>query len=436
MDNKRFVIKIDKNSILTPESIAFILFFSGNSIAFINNAFFNVVGMSAIRSYSLICIHCITALCILIGLAKTEAKTRNKTIFFVLFVAILILFGYIFHPEIRMWLTHETYGFSSIFGLNGHIFTSGVMAFCVIIIQRDYEKLFKLLKVCSIFLMIYLLIMTYQRLSLGYFMISIESGIREKADNMSYGYYCAFVSTIHFTLWRKEKHLYSAIIGVMFALFAVMFGSRGSVIIFGIYFACVLWTSLRNVNLARRVAITILILFLSFLIVSFYSTILLGIQRVMYSFGITNSRIITSLISGDILESNGREGLWELGVSLIKEKFPFGYGALGERNIVGGYLRWGYLHNVILEIIVEFGLVGVAFLIYIVLKAGTYINDKKNSDLNLLFILFFSNCGMLLVSNSFWYHPYFWATLGLGVIYGKFLKGTRYKSIIPSTHIM
>jgi len=83
--------------------------------------------------------------------------------------------------------------------------------------------------------------------------------------------------------------------------------------------------------------------------------------------------------------------MWEEGIKDFKENPIFG---IGFGNSVGGL---GFPHNIIIEIGVEFGILGLFLfltLCYLTIeKAIKFIRDENNRDLNLLmklsFVLFF-----------------------------------------------
>lgn len=424
--------KVGKRKLPAIEEIALILFFAGNAIDFFVDRFLTLVGMSMMIPFVLICIHVVTLAGIVVGFIKLNKQMRANSLIFLVLIAALIFVNYWMHPELGTWLSDETYGIGKVFALTGHVFAGGVMGFCVLIVQKDPDRIFRWLKVSSYLLMGFLLLMLYHRLRKGYFLVQGADGIRQTGYNMGFGYYCVFVSLFYYILWHEgKKKLYLAI-SAMFALMAVCFGSRGVVVSFAVFAASLFWVSMKDIKPSKKILTVVSIFLMAFGLVVFYDEFAHGIQEVLASFGIANSRTISLLTSTeDLLDSNGREGLWSLGVSLIAESFPLGYGAFGERVVVGNYVRWGYLHNAILEIVIEFGILGVIVLAFMLFKSAVLINNDSNPKWNSLFIFFFANCGMLLVSNSFWYFPYFWAAIAVGALYRRSLRKTRTTRLQP-----
>lgn len=422
----KLVIRIDRENRLRFEDVALILFFSGNATIYLIGRLFTIAGMSSLSYIGVGIAHCITAIGLLLGLMKQEKSYLAKNILFLVFVCSLLFVNYFLNPEIGVWLQDDTYGLSKIFALDGHIFAGGVTAYYIISIHKDPDRILKCLKISNMMIMIYMVMMLYNRLSKGYFLVEGANGIRQTEYNMSFGYYCAFISTLNYVFWMENKKKINLIISALFVVLAVSFGSRGVIVTFALFIISQIWISLRESRLTRKIILISLIILLTVALVSFYNEIVIGIQYFLNSIGITNSRTISLLNSSTkLLDSNGRDGLWSLGFDMIKAKFPLGYGAFGERIIIGNYVRWGYVHNVFMELVLEFGVIGLTLSIYILYKSFALINNDKSKKWNILFILFFSNCGMLLVSNSFWYCPYFWAAIATGVLYCKEQKVTK-----------
>lgn len=419
----KFVIRINKSNTLKIEDIAFVLFFSGSAIEYFFSRFARLVGLGSFSDYIVQFVYAITAICIVVGVLRmNNLGVRRKGLLLLSVVALVFLFSYLLNPEIGSWLLDDTYGLGSVFGLNGEIFGAGIFAFFVIAIQRDTDHIIRNLKICSAILTIYLLIMAYNRIRLGYFPVVVEGSRIQKAYNMSFGYYSAFICTFNIFLWRRDKKIFRLMLAIFFGLASIVFGSRGAILIYALFAAALIWTSLKSAKSSRRILIIVAIFALAISLTRFFTEIMMLLQNVLSSLGITNSRTLTGLLSGELSDANGRDQLWSIVSEMIKSKFPFGYGVFGERVTVGHTFRWGYSHNIFLEILVAFGIIGLILEIYMVVKSFSLINNDTNKDLNMLFILFFSQCGMLLVSNSFWYHPYFWATIAIGMVYSQEIK--------------
>ncbi|SFD31753.1 O-antigen ligase family protein [Ruminococcus albus] len=423
MFNNRFCLKkftVNENSKVDINQIALVLFFSGKAIEFILNKFFALLGAAYYSEYCLIGIHCFIVLCILSWFIMKQEKQLLKYKSFILIVVIcsLFLLKYLFNSSVGIWLSDNTYGFPAVFGLDGGIFSAGVTAYYIIIIQKNSDTVINGLKISNCFIIVYLLFMAYNRTKLGYFWVTGEGGISvQKAYNMSFGYYSCFISTLNVILWIKERKIYNIIVSVVFSLLSIAYGSRGAIIIYLIFALSLFWLFMKEANVAKKlIIISAIFLFGSFFIL-FYSEIILFLQRILVYFGVSESRTLESLLAGDISDTDTRDELWAIAKELIKDRFPFGYGVFGERPHIGKYYMWGYSHNIFLEIIIAFGFIGVVLLTFFIIKSFSIINSDADRGWIFIFILFFSQCGILLVSNSFWYHPYFWSAIAVGFIH-------------------
>ena len=78
-------------------------------------------------------------------------------------------------------------------------------------------------------------------------------------------------------------------------------------------------------------------------------------------------------------------------------------------TIDGKVYAWGYSHNIALEMIASFGFLGIVFLLIIAVLSYKAIFRNEDETWRSIFILFFCCSVKLLVSDSFWFLPYFWA---------------------------
>ena len=86
-----------------------------------------------------------------------------------------------------------------------------------------------------------------------------------------------------------------------------------------------------------------------------------------------------------------------------------------ERNAVYGIgMKWGYSHEIFLEILVSFGwLFGSIIIIIAVVGIIRFFRDSKIAEEKMLFILFLTIGFELLLSNTLWLHCAPWVLMGL-----------------------
>jgi O-antigen ligase len=113
---------------------------------------------------------------------------------------------------------------------------------------------------------------------------------------------------------------------------------------------------------------------------------------------------VSTLIEGDAFESRGE--LIQISTAIIKEKFLFGTGYGGFGMAAFGSDFRAYPHNIILEIFVETGIVGLLlilfFVVYFFARIFVRLNNNKQDvctlDFSLCFIYLFLNA---MKSSSF-----------------------------------
>lgn len=390
-------------------------------------------------------------------------KIKQIAPFFAIFICSLVVLGlsFISNTDIQKWMLHSNWGvYKRILS-----FDSGIYILLVFLLIREPKRIFRNFEPVVIIGILYSLLQLRNAIAQGGWEILHASGLttRVMQYNMGFGYrmtlYC-LISIAIFVLFKKRTFL---VVGILAMFLSVMYGSRGvllNYLLFALLFSSVIlkgnrkWTFIIVVMgvsclgllfIMHRVQIDILIfglllgvLFLLFL-VSFLITprsrnlyqgivgigFLLLITIIIATFQphlssgylpSTGSRNLDNILNSTITDDNGRSQIWEKAWEIIKDRFPLGNGAYGDRPIIGLNFAWGYSHNIILEMIVSFGLVGVviiAYLFYLVIKT---LLQRNSAEFQMIFIVYLSMASKLLVSDSFWYSPEFWGVIALLVI--------------------
>ena len=128
------------------------------------------------------------------------------------------------------------------------------------------------------------------------------------------------------------------------------------------------------------------------------------------------SRTVDAIISGNIADPNGRLKLWSYSIEAIKDSPIFGHGLYGDRPYVGNTFRWGYSHNIVLEMMASFGVFGLAFCLLILFLVLKYLTKKDFKEDRSLLIIIVSICCKLFISDSFLYLDMFWMLIGLFIL--------------------
>ncbi len=148
---------------------------------------------------------------------------------------------------------------------------------------------------------------------------------------------------------KKWIPILSTVIGVLYA-FAM--GTRGPVVVLGVFLAICIWRSLR-ISPAQKFAIALVFagLLLAFVFSPLYVDVLKGLKEFLVDMGVS-TRVVDYLISGEMLsETSGRDDIYLDLLNHLKESPIFGYGVYGEYPV--GYEAGA--HNIYLQVLFHFG---------------------------------------------------------------------------------
>lgn len=324
-------------------------------------------------------------------------------------IGILFLFKFWGNPDMSDWI-HRTYGLQSV------ITWGGLLAYVVIRLQWNFENMLNCLKKAGIVLGIYYAWKSLEVIRNGYWTYIQFDIERHSSSNMSWSYgvlmAICFIS-IYLFKDKKKIVIFPIALGVIGIL---VYGSRGTLI--GFLIGIVLLIIFYNSGRMSRRSYFILFLFAGLGIFFLSDTGLTIISTTLKNAGL-NSRFIDSLVDFSFSNfeetSNGRWIIWITVAELIKNGPFYGYGVMGERNAVYSVgMKWGYSHNVFLEILSNFGwLIGSIILTFAIISIIRFFKNSKNADEKLLFILFMTIGFELLLSNSIWLHCAPWALMAL-----------------------
>lgn len=180
-----------------------------------------------------------------------------------------------------------------------------------------------------------------------------------------------------------------------------------AIAIFSIYFG-------RRLFFSSPARVILLVLFLAALtaIVTNLERLLLGVQSTMESMGM-ESRTLDRLALGTLSEDTARDELGEMSEQMIAEGGPWGHGLYGDREHIRSIFRWGYPHNIVDELVIQFGYVGGPLLIAaaVIFVIAAFIKSR-GTIYNSLIVLFVPLTFQLWVSLSYLMSIWLWALFG------------------------
>ena len=332
-----------------------------------------------------------------------------------LLVVVAIIFGVTIsiHPEYD-----EVYSgrvFHSI--ISG---VSGIAGYVIIRQNLDFNSFRKCLKYSAYVLFLYYFIRSFEVIRTGVwssFSVGTATNVFTNSS-MEFGYSMLFPALLFMYFYLREKRLKYLIISLVGLAEITLYGGRGPILAYLCFVALyVIFVWMRS-NEIRYKAIKIVCIVLAVVLLYFFFDDILGVVvNGLEKLGI-QSRVLTLLIEGEATSDNGRNLLyaatWE---KIIGRSFWSGYGPLADMFYLDGY----YVHNIILEMMLDFGLIP-GFCLFIVLVTcliRTLLKCKDEEAVAILLI--FVSCGFikLFISSSFWTETTFWMMLALMMNYKK-----------------
>lgn len=198
--------------------------------------------------------------------------------------------------------------------------------------------------------------------------------------NMAFSYGCLLPMV---GLYRKKER-FALLASFLLLLVVLSIGSRGAAIAFVLYV-------LYDIIQYNRKYIGFLIVFI--LIASILLPIFIDW---LASIGIS-SRTLLLLINGELDSDSGRGDIFKMYGDIVMN-YPFGLGLWGDRTFLDGF----YCHNIILEVIVDFGYLGGSVIILICLFVFLHIyrySDRYNKNRLICYLLVI--IAPLMVSGSY-----------------------------------
>lgn len=404
-------------------NLCFLMFFASDTISFCTTRLFRLYGWedSAWILTSII----IYFPLLLMPLASGERRRTRD--FLILWAMALLAFGMtiMVHPEYEAWFHHPLYGvFNYIFRPDRALY-----AYFMVRMVNDPKQLLQNLKFVSNILAVYGLYKFANAMQVGSWLTLTANGFEELSYSMSFGYDMMLPSMVFLYYAMRDKKLWHWALSIMCILMILVAGSRAPLLWILVFFTVMLIRGFLTSKVKVIWGLTVPVFLLIYLkLEDLIGFLVVFLQR----FGIS-ARSMNMLLAGSINDDNGRAAIYEMSIEMIKNMEFYGYGLYGDRYVIGNYYFWGYPHNIFLEILLTFGVLGGGLLIFFLLYQGVRTLLKCQDDDWLDLFLIFLACSLkLLLSDSYWYVPEFWAAIA--VVYSwnrqqKISKKERMKQI-------
>lgn len=352
----------------------------------------------------------------LINIRRLEQRKYMPFIILFWVVVFAIIISALANPDLWEYFTRANYGLDRIIRPDCALY-----AFLFFSLFEDPLTMRNNLKIYAILYFFYLIVVQLlPALSQGYWVDIGPSGQElHSTYSLSFGYSIVFPTVVFLYLTFKEKKLRCLLLSLIGLWCVLTQGNRGALLIPIVFAGLMIISNIVGSKTTSKKAIKVIgILFAIIILVIFGQSIVDVILKTLEQSGIS-SRNIEMLLSGKMTNDNGRELIWLTVINAIKNGGIFGYGMLGDRPFVSPIHYVGYSHNLFLELIVSFGIIGVAISVYIIFDAIRMIFFCKDTEWRELYIILFSVSFQLMLSMSFWYVWEFWAAAAIAYRYRK-----------------
>lgn len=387
-------------------NLAFVLFFSYRS-------WYGILRLSRSRITILLSIAAVYAFVVIAAvLSKRKSAEVLCGLIPVLVAALIFGVTWFFHPEYTDWFLYNPD-----YSLLRSVFfpTGGIFAFLFIFMSDDPEEMRRNMRIVAYLMLLFAVFQLIPVIREGHWNTAARTGtlVNQGTYSLGFGYRTVLCPMVFWSETSRSQNIkrklwYLGMTGI--GLWMILgYGGRGCLLAF-LMFLVFRYLATTEMLSFRNVAIIAIAAFFFFL---WASGILMQIFTALMSSSETlaSSRTLQRILSGDFFKDPARSTIWSLAIDMIRTGGLFGRGAYGDRLTIGRHYPWGYSHNILLEMTVAFGILGV--LILLLFLAGV-IRFFQTVDVRWkeMFVIFLGLSCQLLVSDSFWYNTAFWAVLG------------------------
>lgn len=337
----------------------------------------------------------LTAFVMVFAMAVSFHRKPLMFVGFFSFVAFIWAFTYLFFPDNREFLQDEGLRF---------LMPVVVPTFIAVLTIKNIEVIRQALLLMSWVATAEIILV------LMYF---LAGSFTVEKYSMSFSYACLYPMIL---LYYQKKPIQIALsVVIFFVVLAV--GSRGAALLYTAYVALDI---LRKGGKARIFVIGLALLVIIGIPVFIEELEVIGLH----------SRTLALMTGGELMDEGGRDELYKKAINVLGDNPVLGVGLYGDRVHIS---KGGYCHNIVLEILLDYGLfigIGLLFLlIHIVIKAMRL--TRKTDAFEIILILLFAGVLPLLTSGSYLQESSFASFVAYCIWTIK--RGNRYKSLkIPT----
>ncbi|SOB93669.1 O-antigen ligase-like membrane protein [Ureibacillus xyleni] len=325
---------------------------------------------------------------------------RVKLQFFLVYYIAIFIFclHFILFPENRMYMKELIFPF----------FFTCLPTFVYSMSLQNWNVFKQVLQKASVIVFILGLLLGIQ-ITLGIASVGTYS--------MTFSYYMLFPTIIHLNELLDRYSFKSLMISLSSIFIILAIGSRGAFLCIAVFILLKLLRPNRELLFSK----VRMFFFFSFVLVGLFivfnlQKLLFTIQKILVDLGI-QSRSISLFLKGEVSLS-GREDIYQRVITEILQHPVLGIGLGGDRLAADGV----YAHNIILEIVSNFGvIIGGVFIFILFFTIMKFLFVKELDIYNMIIIWVSIGLISLFVSGSYLTEIQFWVLMGL--IVGYYLHG-------------
>lgn len=295
---------------------------------------------------------------------------------------------------------------------------------------KESKDASKILYKFSLFMLIYYFLIYY----LYFVNADIEGNFYD-----SYGMYFGFVSCLFWVFVLQHAFRYKVtsdyIICIFMALMIISYGSRSVIIIMLSSVITFLFCYSDSQNLNRKVLISLLLLAIACICYLFFNQIIDFLIKILQNFSNLGRTLYFLKNSSKLSDLDGRDLIWSACVDEILEN-PFkirGVGGAVQVILKRTGTGW-YPHNIILEIVLQFGIIiGTFLLIELICSAIRTFCIKDQDEKYIILPFCIMSIITLMLSLTFWECLWFWTFM---VLYLEFDSKDKYNINNERIHIV
>jgi len=282
------------------------------------------------------------------------------------------------------------------------------LPFFIVGITTSFRKCQRLLYVFSV-LAIFLQLL---------FLLANGISVKDQGEKEAFGLAYGILPAVLFMIWKafEDKTLLSITIAIIGILNVVFMGTRGPILVIAEFIVLFL---LFFCHFEHPIRARFIIAFLSVPIFLLFENILELLMDLSISLGFSD-RALEVFSNSDnlselLLESSGRDVIYENLIDAIGKAPFWGYGP-GADHIYSDFYE-AYAHNIILEMLIEYGLIPGAVILLSILALIVIAFKKCKDHDTMIFLLVCVTFGFLglMTSGVYWTSREFFFMLGVCV---------------------